>query len=235
MISVCIPTYNGERFIYKQINSILIQLSEKDEIIISDDSSTDKTISIIKQFNDKRIKIFEDNRFMSPVFNLENALKKAKGNIIFLADQDDIWFENKVSIMLDALKSSDLAMSNFLIINSKNKIHQKINFYRRKTPSSILLRNIYKNPYRGACMAFKKDLIPFILPFPKKIMHDAWIGNITQLKNKKIKYINQPLVYYRRHDTNNSQMGTSSNSLFFKLRYRFYLIIRLLLRMSNIC
>ena len=70
MISVCMGTYNGEKYIREQIQSILSQLNENDEIIISDDSSTDQTISIIEEFEDLRIKLFESNTYRSPIYNL---------------------------------------------------------------------------------------------------------------------------------------------------------------------
>lgn len=91
MISVCMPTYNGEKFIRIQLESILSQLGNDDEIVISDDSSTDKTVEITKSFNDSRIHLLENNTFHSPIYNLENALKNAKGDFIFLSDQDDEW------------------------------------------------------------------------------------------------------------------------------------------------
>ena len=75
MISVCMATYNGEKYIKEQLSSILSQLSEKDEIIVSDDSSTDKTVEIIESFQDKRIKILKNNKFRQPNLNFENALK----------------------------------------------------------------------------------------------------------------------------------------------------------------
>ena len=84
MISVCIATYNGEKYIKEQMISILKQLSEKDEIIISDDSSTDRTIEIIENIKDSRIKILKNRKFSQPSLNFENALKSSKGDIIFL-------------------------------------------------------------------------------------------------------------------------------------------------------
>ena len=95
-ISVCLASYNGEKFIFDQISSIISQLAEKDELIISDDSSTDTTLSIIKGFNDHRIKLFPGNTFYNPVYNFENALKQSAGEVIVLSDQDDIWLENKL-------------------------------------------------------------------------------------------------------------------------------------------
>src|ERR1035437_4235872 len=117
MISVCIASYNGEKYIRQQLDSILSQLTVKDEIVISDDSSSDRTTEIIKGYKDSRIKLFEKCTFKSPIFNLENALKKAKGDFIFLADQDDIWLSYKISHTIKQLKSFDLVVCNGFIVD----------------------------------------------------------------------------------------------------------------------
>ncbi|MEM7184509.1 MAG: glycosyltransferase, partial [Spirochaetota bacterium] len=109
MISVCIATFNGEKYIHEQLVSILQQLGTNDEIIISDDSSTDNTIKMIHAINDKRIKIYHNN-VRNPIQNFENALRKAQGKYIFLSDQDDIWLETKISITIEHLQKYDLVV-----------------------------------------------------------------------------------------------------------------------------
>ena len=115
MISVCIATHNGAHYIKEQIESILCQLGSTDEIIISDDGSTDKTIDILLAFKDKRIKIHHFKQLVKSKHshtyvckNFENALKYAKGEYIFLADQDDWWMPDKVEKCLLALKNNIL-------------------------------------------------------------------------------------------------------------------------------
>jgi glycosyltransferase involved in cell wall biosynthesis len=120
-ISVCIATYNGEKYIRQQLGSILCQIGESDEIIISDDSSSDRTVEIIKTFDDKRIRLLENNRFHSPAYNFENALEKATGDIIFLSDQADIWLE----VMVGLLQQYDLVVSDCIIINENEDILQE--------------------------------------------------------------------------------------------------------------
>mgnify|MGYP003392825684 CR=1 FL=1 len=97
MISVCIATYNGEKYIGEQIASILKQLNANDEVIISDDGSTDATLSIIKTFQDPRIRVILGPQKHSPTLNFENVLHHAQGDYIFLSDQDDVWKTNKVA------------------------------------------------------------------------------------------------------------------------------------------
>ena len=98
MNSVCIATYNGEKFIEEQIRSILLQLDSHDEIVISDDHSTDKTIQIIKSINDDRIKIIYNKNNKGYTNNFENAISKASGDFIYLSDQDDVWKPTKVKV-----------------------------------------------------------------------------------------------------------------------------------------
>ena len=90
MISVCMATYNGEKFVCQQLRSITAQLGTADEVIVSDDGSTDSTLAVIESMGDSRIKTIEGPRRRSPVWNFENALRHAKGDYIFLADQDDV-------------------------------------------------------------------------------------------------------------------------------------------------
>ena len=117
MISVCIPTFNGEKYLNKQLDSILPQLEPEDEIIISDDSSSDNTLSIIKSYKDERIKLLMNNDFKSPAFNLENALINAQGDYIFLSDQDDIWMKGKLGRQVKAMLDVEASFgSNFPVL-----------------------------------------------------------------------------------------------------------------------
>ncbi|MHC4950050.1 MAG: glycosyltransferase family 2 protein [Planctomycetota bacterium] len=229
-ISVCMATYNGDAYIKPQIDSILTQLSENDELIISDDSSTDETIQIIRQTNDKRIRLFEGNTFGSPIFNFEYALKQASGKIVFLADQDDLWLPGKVRIMTDALVNCDLAVSDCSVIDDAGEVIAP-SFYTIRHSGSGLLKNIYKNTYLGCCMAFRAKVLDWALPFPKNIpMHDMWLGLTAEMFGTT-KFCSQTLSHYRRHGKNVSpEINQSHFSLFQKINFRFILIYRLFQR-----
>ena len=110
MISVCMATFNGEKYIKEQIQSILNQLSLDDEVIISDDGSSDKTLEVINHINDKRIKVFTNTHKHGFTHNFENALNHANGEYIFLSDQDDIWAEEKVNKVMESLIYNDLVI-----------------------------------------------------------------------------------------------------------------------------
>ena len=123
-ISVCIATYNGEKYIKEQLDSILVQLGEDDEVIIGDDGSTDLTLDIIKSYNDPRIKIYK-NSFKNLILNFESTLEKAKGDYIFLSDQDDVWLPNKVKDSLKDLFKYDVVISNCKVVNKNlDVIHE---------------------------------------------------------------------------------------------------------------
>jgi len=224
------PTFNGEKYLHKQMESILVQLSDADEVIVSDDSSSDSTVKILDGFDDRRIKIIEDQKFASPIFNLENAIKNAQGDYIFLSDQDDIWLPNKIEITMNLLKKYDCVVSDASIIDAReNIIHHS--FFELNKSKRGFCYNFAKNGYLGCCMAFNKKMLRYILPFPCNIpMHDIWIGNISELFGKVIFY-GEPLIYYRRHEFNYSMASEKSkNHIFIKIMNRYELLTSLVKR-----
>lgn len=221
-------TYNGEKYIKKQLESILPQLREDDEVIISDDSSTDETVKIIKSYSDKRIVILENQKFKSPIFNFENALKHASGEIIILADQDDIWRDNKIEIIKAYMQDYDLVLSDADIIDDNDQILQE-SFYKINGSRGTFVKNIIKNSYLGCTMAFNQKILGKALPFPKDLpMHDWWIGLIGELYGK-IYFMEDKLISYRRHESNVSSTGGKSKySLVQKILFRFTIIKNLI-------
>lgn len=229
-VSVCMATYNGAKYIKEQLDSILCQLGDNDEIIISDDSSKDDTIAIIKAYDDKRIHLFENQSFHSPIFNFENALKYAKGDYICLSDQDDIWLPNKVNTIKEFLESCDLIVSDCKIVDANLDILHESFFQLHKSKKGFW-RNWTRNSYLGCCMAFRKEVLRYVLPFPEKIaMHDIWIGLLVNLVGK-VEFVNTPLVLYRRHGENASFAAEKSRySLFYKIKYRMIMLYYVLKR-----
>ena len=226
MISVCIPTYNGEKFIRQQIDSILSQLSKDDEIIISDDSSTDNTLEIIRSFKDSRIKIFDNNYFHSPIYNLENALKHAQGDYIFLSDQDDVWLDDKVKFCCQYLQLYDLIIHDADIIDAMGK---KISssFYALNHTKKGKIYNLLKNGYLGCCMCFKKKLLEDVLPFPKNLpMHDIYIGNFAAFNGYTVFFAPEILIHYRRHGNNASITSEKSHRSFLSRLFDRIIIIK---------
>ena len=225
MISVCVATYNGEKFIREQIDSILCQLSSDDEIIVSDDGSTDGTIVIINCIGDKRIRIIEGPRKHSPTFNFENALKEAKGDYIFLADQDDVWKTNKVEVCMKWLQKYDCVVSDAEVTDSNlNPLYPSL-YAIMQVRQGHIYNTVWKNGYTGCCMAFRLNILEASLPFPKDIpMHDIWIGNVAAYKYN-VKFIPDKLILFRRHKETISCNGKGSKySIWQQMKFRWSII-----------
>lgn len=208
MISVCMATFNGEKYLHAQLDSILSNIGPSDEVIISDDGSTDGTIDILHSYarNDSRIKVI-DGPCKGVVANFSNAISNASGDLVFLSDQDDLWRPNKVSKILSvfAATNCDLIVHNARLIDGKGTETNNTLFDIRRSRSG-LLKNFIKNSYVGCCMAFRKELNSLILPIPENIeMHDWWIGLIAERCYKPV-FIKDELIGYRRHEDNVSNM-----------------------------
>ncbi|MDQ9998582.1 glycosyltransferase family 2 protein [Acinetobacter baumannii] len=233
MISVCLATYNGEKYIVEQLNSILSQLSSNDEVVISDDHSTDNTLLLIKSLNDPRIKIITNELGRGYTKNFENAINHSTGNYIFLSDQDDVWVENKVKLMMKYLLDFDLVISDAIISDSHLKPTLGSHFKLHNTKTGFL-NNWLKTRYIGACMAFRREIFSKLLPFPtqsKWCAHDYWIANVGEFFFK-VKLLETPLIKYRRHGNNASTGGEkSTNTLLHKLVVRLYTLLQLIKRM----
>lgn len=201
-------TYNGEKYIKEQINSILINLEQNDELIISDDGSKDNTRNIIQniQKNDSRVKLFDGPK-KGVKQNFANAIEKCNGEYIFLSDQDDVWNVKKVEKVLKVFKEKGitLVIHNCEIVNENLEKTDKTFFEFRNSGKGVI-KNIWKNTYIGCCMAFKSEIKDKILPIPNDIeMHDQWIGILNE-KYGKSYFLDDCLIKYRRHGNNVSQM-----------------------------
>ena len=232
-ISVCIATHDGGKYISEQLDSILCQLGSNDEVIISDDGSTDDTIAQIQSYGDSRIHLYKIEHVRSNhkahyyiTKNFENAIRQAEGQYIFLADQDDVWMPNKVKCCVEKLEKCDLVLSNLECVDAQlNPIGRTIYSDKFRFHNFLLL----SGKYYGCGMAFKREVLRYVLPFPDKLLlHDFWIGIMAEICGK-VEYLNIPLVKYRMHNSNAS-MSHSNNSLFYKLNYRVYIMWNLIKR-----
>lgn len=193
-------TYNGAQFIAQQISSILKQLGDHDELVISDDSSIDETVTIINSFADHRIKLYTGQRFRNPILNFQFALNRSSGKYIFLADQDDVWMDDKYEIMIAKLTEYDLVISDSIIVDQQlNPLHPS--FFEYFGSRKGLFKNMIKSSYYGSCMAFNRKVLEAALPFPdtKEIGHDLWLGLVAEIKFSVL-FLKKPLLKYRRHE-----------------------------------
>lgn len=230
MISVCIATYNGGKYIQEQLSSILPQISADDEIVLSDDASTDDTLQLVQSFQDKRIKIIEGPHRHSPIWNFENVLVHAKGDYIFLADQDDVWKPHKIETCLRWLATYDCVVSDAEVTDSELNVTATSLYKMLHVRTGKLYNVCWKNGYTGCCMAFRRSILKLILPFPTDIpMHDIWIGNVAAF-HYRVKFLDDKLIYFRRHNNANSCNGKGSRySRWQQLLFRWKIIKNLIL------
>ncbi|MEG1945705.1 MAG: glycosyltransferase family 2 protein [Lachnospiraceae bacterium] len=236
-ISVAMTVYNGERYLKEQLESVLTQLSLSDEVVISDDGSSDGTVEQILQLQqqDERIHFIKGpGRGVKK--NVEHAIKNCRGAYVFLADQDDIWKPDKVETVMRAFLEHDA----YLVIHDAQVIQgddtQTIcmdSFFHFRKARAGILKNMIKNSYIGCCMAFRRELEEKILPIPNNIeMHDQWIGIVSDFYYGKSVFLWEPLILYRRHGRNQSEM--KPYTLGKKIRNKTVFGVQFILRILHI-
>jgi glycosyltransferase involved in cell wall biosynthesis len=213
VISVCLATYNGGAYIREQLLSVLRQLSQEDEVIVADDGSTDDTVSIINAFGDPRIRWIANGGKLGVVKNFERAIAASRGEYIFLCDQDDVWLPGKVEQCVAELQSNLLVVTDCAVVDSQLE-EIAPSFFRLRNSQGGVLHNLWKNSYLGCCMAFRRELLKYVLPFPHGIpMHDMWLGMIAEMQGR-VSFLPRPLSLYRRHVSSASDAaGKSSASI----------------------
>lgn len=225
-ISVALAAYKGEQYIAEQIESILCQLGENDEIVVSDDFPKGETRNAVLNLasKDKRI-LYIEGKGKGVVKNFENALRNCTGDIIFLSDQDDVWLPKKVeSVVKEIENGASLVLHDASVTDAFLNITDKSYFSSHGSNASFV-GNIAKNSFVGCCMAFTKELMLETLPFPKELpMHDWWIALVALKKKHKIVLLREPLILWRRHGGNVTGGKTSFAQ---KIAWRLKIILSL--------
>lgn len=230
-ISVAMAVYNGEEYLSEQINSILCQLGNDAELVISLDPSEDASEAVIDGYAaaDHRVKkVWGKGNGL--IKNFENAIMNCNGDIIFLADQDDVWLEGKVESCLDCFKDEKVMAVVHDAFVCSGKLDEVLfpSFFEYKNCRNGIIKNIVRNSYMGCCMVFRRDLLKWVIPFPVKIpMHDQWIGIMAELHGKAV-FLEEKLIKYRRHGGNKSNM--SHAGIFRMIIWRVEIVLNLLIR-----
>ena len=200
LVSIAMATYNGEKFLKKQLNSILSQSYEKLEIIICDDRSSDKTFEILEEYANKysNIQVYRNEQNLGYVKNFEKAISLCNGEYIALADQDDIWFEDKITILYDNIEDNLLIHSDCSLIDEED--NEIFSFWKKDVYSHDNFEDfLYSNVVTGCSTLFSKKLLDGILPFPEGLAYHDWYLAIFAAREGKITYYSKPLFQYRQH------------------------------------
>ena len=220
-IDILLATYNGEKFVKEQIESILNQTYENFNLIISDDASTDNTLNILEEYEkkDTRIKVFKKEKNKGLIDNFEFLLKNVTSDYFMFSDQDDIWKKDKIEKSINKLKEESLGLvyTDLEIVDEKlNVIYPSYWKYKQIYKKIIKYNNfeaLYLNNFVTGCTILAKSkYIKYILPLPRNskfVLHDYWTALIVSAKDK-ISYVEEPTIQYRQHK--NNRVGSSRKS-----------------------
>lgn len=198
-------TYNGARFIEEQLASFVDQDRRPDELVVTDDGSTDQTLPIVERFAANAsfaVRIERNLERLGYSRNFERAISLCTGDIILISDQDDAWYPAKIRRIIDAMDHAErpiITVNDQRIVDSDGNDSGMTmfgNFRRARCPDTDLIA--------GSCTALPRSLLPLLLPFPAELPYDSWIGSVADSLGIK-RLIEEPLQIYRRHGSNATQ------------------------------
>lgn len=192
-LSVVMATYNGEKYICNQIDSILKQTLPIDEIIICDDGSTDSTLEIIKEYEIKYpfIKLYINKISLGPNGNFKKAFSYASGDLMLPCDQDDIWYPNKVELLYNSLSDE------YDLVYGQDKILTETDEYDDIWYIPSIDVAIYKNRLKGHTCMFRKRLIE-LYQHSGSMSWDYVLSMYVCISGRG-KALPDVLMYWRRH------------------------------------
>lgn len=218
-------TFNGERFVRAQLESIAAQDRPPDELVVCDDGSSDASVEIVKEFAWRArfsTRVVVNDRNLGSTKNFEKAISLCHGTIIALADQDDVWYRHKLGRIEQAFLRSNEIVGAFsdadLIDDNSNWLGRclwpSVSFHRGEQiefASGGALNVLLKHPVvTGATMAFRRQYVDLLAPIPGKQIHDRWISLLLATRGK-FAVISDRLVQYRQHQR--QQLGPGPRTL----------------------
>lgn len=205
-ISIALTTYNGDRFLREQLDSIYSQTRKPDEVVVFDDCSKDGTVTILKEYQ-KRFGLIYHVNSSNVGFNanFERAILAAKGDYVMLCDQDDVWFDNKVNTLLEAIKEKEEPNCPCVVCSNVINVNENLVPYKRFTTTHNKTRdwkyNLHGGYTQGCTLIINRIAIEKIIPFPKEFMFDVYIGLSINMIGQWYN-IGKSLMYYRHHESN---------------------------------
>jgi len=208
-VDILLATYNGEKFIRQQLDSILEQSHREISLIISDDASTDSTVKILREYasKDERITLFTQKENLGFVKNFEFLLTKSTAPYIAFSDQDDVWDQNKIETMLSVLKTSgkSLAYCDMRRIDEKGDVITQ-SWFKSKSYPRVSGTSINGSAVRhfsaGCSQIFTDSVRRRMLPFKKEVFAHDWISIFCATELMGIIFIPSQLMSYRAHSGN---------------------------------
>lgn len=230
-VSVLMATYNGEKYIKEQLDSIVPFLQENDELIVSDDGSSDKTLDIIREYqkNCQMIRITEGEHTGSST-NFASAVPKSRKDILLFCDQDDVWMPEKLATVKKAFIENpqiDLLMHNAGFCDADGNIVEG-DIFSKRNPKHGFVQNLIHSTYYGCCMAAKRSFLCRYVPLPdRNVPYDQFFSLIAE-KKKTAMFLDKRLILHRYHGKNQSRK--MSNADRFKFRITLWKNVQLMTR-----
>lgn len=229
MRSVVLAAYQGERYIGEQLDSIVRQLSDDDEIIVSDDASTDGTVAAIARLGDRRIRVLNNTVRVGYVHNFQRALNHVRGDSIYFADQDDVWLPGKVQTLDRALEKKACAASDAVVVDERLREIYPSYFQCRRAEKFSAWSIFLRPAIIGATLACTREYLTRLLPLPSGIPHDFWIS-FNAAWDGALDVVPSPLILYRRHAEAMSPTATAYRRPFVLIASERLRLARLLLQ-----
>jgi glycosyltransferase involved in cell wall biosynthesis len=197
--------YNGMRYLSAQIDSILSELGVDDELVVIDDASDDGSHEWLASLNDARIRLLRHDSNAGVRGTFEEGLRKARNDLVFLCDQDDVWLPGKRNLVVAEFDSDQrvlIVISDAEVIDSNDRILASSFMATRGGFKGRLCHTLVRNRYLGCAMAVRRELVNAALPIPASApMHDMWLGALGSVLGQ-VRHIAFPLIRYRRHGGN---------------------------------
>lgn len=211
-ISVVMATYNGEKYLRQQLDSILQQTIAPKEILIVDDGSTDNTVAIIKTYaHDDRIRLLINEKNIGYIKSFEKGMLNATCSLVALSDQDDVWMPHKLETLLSNMQDNIAVYSDSILIDEKGEsLLKRMSDIKNQLTYDNCLMYAIGAWAPGHAMLFRKELIEKCSPFPTIVTHDFWLGFVASCYGG-IQYVNEVLVQYRQHTDNAIGANTRQN------------------------
>lgn len=204
LVSIVLATYNGEKFIRQQLDSVIHQTYHQLEITISDDGSTDNTWDILKEYqvSDSRIRIMRNEKNLGYTRNFERAIQITQGEYVAICDQDDIWRPEKIETLMRHIQGFDLCFSDSELIDENGSLlNRKLSDLKNVRTYTNCLPFVIGNCVPGHACLIRRSTLLRALPFPDAFVYDWWLAFFVCCAGK-MTFLDEPLVQYRQHTQN---------------------------------
>lgn len=203
LVSIAICTFNGEKYLREQLDSLVSQTYNNLEIIAVDDCSSDQTVFILEEYKNiyPNFNFILNEKNLGYAKNFEKAISLCKGEYIALSDQDDVWALDKIEKQVAQIGDYALIYHDSNCIDGLgNEINQNLSDVYRLYEGRSSRPFLFYNSVSGHSMLFNSKIVPLLFPFEKQFFHDRWIAFVAAERGG-IKLLNEKLVSYRQHQT----------------------------------